>query len=423
MASVANDPENEERAVLDFDPAVCPYDRWIEKFGEAREKCPVFASEAHGGYWVAASYEHATRISRDWETFSSRKVWEPETGKLEGGSVIPPFPGPPFVPVETDPPEWKLYRHLLNPYFGPKAVETYRARAREVMSALDDRVIESGHCDIVNDLANPLPALVTLDILGIPYGPDNWRRFADPFHKLSYARGTDEFPQCLADLDWIREQLAVQVESDRANPRDGLFSALCNGEVAGKPFSVPEIVGIGMMILVGGVGTTNALFSNACLWLSQHPDIRRKLIDNPDMLPVAREEFVRFYSPVHSAARLVTTEVVVNGQRMAPGEQIMVAFSAANHDEAVFENAGEIDVERFPNPHIGFGSGIHRCLGSFLARMFFETMFDEVMRRMPDYEVDVSAAIRYPDISTKNGWITIPATFPPGPRIGAGLAL
>lgn len=421
MASAPDDQA--DKAVMDFDPAVCTYDRWIEKFGEAREKCPVFASEAHGGYWVAASYEHATNISRDWETFSSRKVWDPEAGKLEGGSVIPPFAGPPFVPVETDPPEWKLYRHLLNPFFGPKAVETYRTRARQVMRALVDRVIETGACDIVNDLANPLPALSTLDILGIPYDQSNWRRFSDPFHKLAYARGTAEFPQCLADLDWIRGQLAEQVERDRTNPREGLFSSLCNGEVAGKAFSVPEIVGLGMMVLVGGVGTTNALFSNSCVWLSKHPEVRRKLIDNPDMLPIAREEFVRFYSPVHSAARLVTREVVVNGQRMEPGEQIMVAFSSANHDEAVFENAGEIDVERFPNPHVGFGSGIHRCLGSFLARMFFETMFAEVMARMPDFLVDEERAVRYPDISTKNGWITIPATFTPGPRMGEGPTL
>lgn len=422
MASAADDVA--EKAVMDFDPAVCPYDRWIEKFGEAREKCPVFASEAHGGYWVAASYEHATRISRDWETFSSRKEWNPETGVLRGGSVIPPFPGPPFVPVETDPPEWKLYRHLLNPYFGPKAVETYRPRAQEVMRALVDRVIESGRCDIVNDLANPLPALVTLDILGIPYDQSNWRRFSEPFHRVAYARLTPEFPKCLADLDWIREQLARQADLDRETPREGLFSALANGEIAGKPFTTDEIVGLGMMILVGGVGTTNALFSNVCFWLAEHPDVRRRLIDNPQMLPVAREEFVRFYCPVHSAARLVTQEVVVNGQVMQPGEQIMVSFSSANHDEAVFENAGEIDVERFPNPHIGFGSGIHRCLGSFLARMFFETMFDEVMSRLPDYVVETDKAERYPDISTKNGWITIPATFPPGPkRGGSGLTL
>jgi len=412
-----------DRVVLDFDPAVCPHDRWIEKFGEAREKCPLFFSEAHGGYWVAASYEHATRISRDWVTFSSKKTWDPETGKLEGGSVIPPFPGPPFVPVETDPPEWKFYRHLLNPYFGPKAIETYRARAQEVMRALVDRVIESGRCDIVNDFANPLPALVTLDILGIPYDQTNWRRFCDPFHKLAYGRGTHEFPQTLKELDWIREQLARQVELDRESPREGLFSSLCNGEVGGNPFSVSEIVGLGMMVLVGGVGTTNALFSNTCHWLSQNPDIRRKLIDNPDMLPIAREEFVRFYSPVTSAGRFVTQAVEVNGQMLEPGRQLMLSFSSANRDEAVFENAGEIDVERFPNPHIGFGSGIHRCLGSFLARMFFETMFNEVMARLPDYVVDEARATRYPDISTKNGWITIPASFTPGPRIGEGLAL
>lgn len=411
------------KAVSDFDPAECDYDNWLKNFGEAREQCPVFWSEAHGGYWTVSTYDDVTRVSRDWETFSSAKIWDPETGYHAGGNVVPSFPGPAFIPVESDPPEWKRYRFLLNPFFAPKAAESYRPAAEKMATALIDRVIEKGSFDIVLDLSNPLPALVTLQILGLSFDANNWERYSVPFHKLAYARDEPDFDQVLADLDWIRGQFAAQVDANRANPGKSLFNTLCHAEPKGGPLSKQELIDLGMMILVGGVGTTTALFSNTMIYLHKNRAARQQLIDNPDLLPKAREEFVRYFTPVHGQARRVMQDVEVNGQKMKKGDPVLLPFSSANRDEKTFENASEIILDRMPNPHVGFGSGIHRCLGSFLARVFFDAMFTEMIRRMPDYSVDLDKAERYPNVASVNGWINVPATFTPGPKVGTDIAL
>jgi cytochrome P450 len=411
------------KATLDFDPAESGYDAWSEKFATARKECPVFWSEAHGGYWTVANHESATRVARDWQTFSSQKSWDPATGHHEGGNVIPSIPGPAFIPVETDPPLWKRYRLLLNPFFAPKAAERFRPIAEEVATALMDRVIEKGSFDIVKDFSNPVPALTTLKILGIPFDADNWERFADPFHKLAYARELPEFPQVLANLEWIRGRLAELVDECRRQPREGLFNTLCHAEAEGASLSKQELVDIGMMLMVGGVGTTNALFANTMIYLDQHRGILEKLVANPGMLPLAIEEFVRFFSPVSGQARLVKCPVDVGGQHMQQGEQLLLALSSANRDGSVFSNPDEVMVDRMPNPHIGFGGGNHRCLGSFFAREMFSAMFWEMTRRMPDYTVDHAQAHRYPCVASVNGWIAAPARFTPGKKVGSNIKL
>jgi cytochrome P450 len=411
------------KTTLAFDPAESDHTTWSEGFAEARSKCPVFWSEAQGGYWAAGGYEAVTRMARDWETFSSQKVWDPATGHFEGGSVVPAFPGPGFIPVETDPPLWKRYRLLLNPFFAPKAAERFRPIINEVATALMDRVIEKGEMDLVTEFANPVPALVTLKILGIPFEASEWERWATPFHKLAYGRDLPEFPQVLADLDWIRGQFAEHVDANRVARKEGLFGTLCHSEVEGALLSKQELVDLGMMILVGGVGTTTALFTNTMIYLDQDHAARERLVSDPSLLPMAREELVRYFTPVHGAARLVKCPVDVGGQHMQTGEQVLLALSSANRDESVFPDADKVVLDRMPNPHVGFGSGLHRCLGSFLARELFDAMFKEMTTRMPDYRIDVGQAQRYPSVASVNGWINAPTRFTPGPKVGTSLQL
>jgi cytochrome P450 len=140
---------------------------------------------------------------------------------------------------------------------------------------------------------------------------------------------------------------------------------------------------------------------------------------NPDRLAIAREEFVRFYSPVHGLARNCARDTVVNGVEVKAGERVLLAYASGNRDESIFENAEEIKIDRFPNRHVAFGAGMHRCIGSFQARMMFETMMHQVFTRMPDYVIDESRAARYESIAVTNGWASAPATFTPGPKVGA----
>lgn len=406
------------RCTMQFNPADSGYEEWTEKFGESRRKCPVFWSEGHGGYWATGSYAEVTEAARNWEIFSSKKVWDPATGHHQGGNVVPSFPGPAFIPVEADPPEWKRYRFFLNPFFSPKSVEQYRPLAERMADALLDRVIEKGEMDLITDFSNALPALCTLQILGVPFESDDWERWATPFHQLAYARDLPIFEQTLKDLDWIRGQMGELAESCWKQPRPGIFSAICNAEPKDGRFSKQELIDLGMMLLVGGVGTTNALFANTMVYLDRNRTARQQLRDNPDWMPKAREEFVRYFSPVHGQARLVKQDTELGGQQLHDGEQILLAFSAANRDESVFPDADRIVLDRMPNPHIGFGSGMHRCLGSFLARVFFDSMFNAAMRRIPDYTIDHAAARRYPSVASVNGWITVPTRFTPGAKVG-----
>ena len=395
---------------------------WIKTFRQLRETAPIAWTEAHGGYWVVSSYELVTRIARDWETFSSAKHYDPVTHTATGGLTIPTFPAPASIPIETDPPVWNVYRDLLNPFFGPKAVEARRQKGEQMASALIDRVIERGAFDIVLDLANPLPALMTLDLLGIE--TDDWHRWAEPFHELVYIEKTaKEFLKVLDDLNWIRAQLAKEIVANRAKPKPGLFSAVCNGQIGGKPIPEADLVEIGMMVLVGGVDTTTALTANTLMYLHKNRAARKHLIDNPDAWPVAREELIRFFTPVHNIVRHATKDVEVGGQLISKGDRILIAYSGANHDTAAFEHPDDIVLGRMPNKHVGFGNGIHRCLGSFVARLMWDVMVKEVLNRVPDYEVIEAEAVQYPLVSSINGWIKIPATFTPGKKVGAGLQL
>ncbi|MCW1384890.1 cytochrome P450 [Novosphingobium sp. KCTC 2891] len=406
--------------VTDFDPADVDYAGWRERFPDLQKQCPVFKSTGQNGYWVAAGYPELTEMMRDWETFSSAKHWEKEGDVPTGGNVVPPVPARAFIPVETDPPKWKKYRFLLNPFFAPKAAKSYTGVVTEVATALIDRVIEKGEVDITRDFTNPLTALSTLRILGINYSEDEWRRWSLPFHQLAYARGTEEFGQCLADLEWIRQQLSAAVDLNWAEQQPGLFGTLCHANTAEGKLSKQELIDIGMMVLVGGVGTTTALFSNTMIYLSQDLEARQRLIDEPELLDKAKEEFVRYFSPINSQARTVTHDTEVCGASMKAGEQVLMALGAANRDERVFPDADTVILDRMPNPHVGFGAGIHRCLGSFLARVFFEVMFREVMTRMPDIMVDEARVRRFPSATSVNGLISVPATFTPGHKVGSG---
>jgi len=412
------------RKVVDFDAAYCSYDDWYATFPKLRKESPVCWSEAHGGYWIISTYEDIQHVAREWETFSSAKSYDPKTGQAEGGCLIPVSPMPRFIPVETDPPDWKLYRHIMNPFLGPKMVDTYRKITAEVTTAMIDRVIEKGSFDITFDFVAAVPALVTLHVLGLTYDPKDWERWANPFHQLSYLdKESPDFAKCCADLAWISDQLLEQVREVRRKPRDGVLSTIANMDTKEGKLSEQDMVDIGKMFLVGGVGTTTALTANVLYFLHKDRAARKRLHDNPDMLPNAREEFVRFYSPVNSDARRVVKETELKGQKMYPGEMLLLPFSSANRDDTVFERPDEIILDRTPNPHMGFGNGIHRCAGSFLARLFFDAMFKEVMERIPDYTVDESKAERYPNIAQVNSWITIPATFTPGRKVGTSLGL
>jgi cytochrome P450 len=407
------------RCPIDFDHESREHAaNWPQEFRELRASCPRGWSTNYGGYWVATRYQDIVDINQRPESFTAHKDYDPMTGAVSGGLSIPPLPGLRGLPNESEGKEWEGVRSLLNRRFSPKAVEAYRPRARELTAALVDLVIEAGDFDIVEDLTNPLPALMMMEFFGFALG--EWRRFADPFHKLMYTHGGHpDYAAALQGLDYFRRRVDEEMEQRRKAPRDDLLGYLARAEIDGAPIPYEQLQAITFNLMVGGVDTTTSLTSNVLLHLSRNPDHRRRLMEEPALIPYAREEFVRYFTPIHGLARNAKEDVAFDGWQFKKGDRVWLAYASANRDPDIFENAEEVILDRLPNRHIGFGAGMHRCLGSFLARMMFEVMLDEVLRRMPGYAVQEDQVEPYPSVAKVNGWIRMPATFPPGPKVGA----
>jgi len=185
--------------------------------------------------------------------------------------------------------------------------------------------------------------------------------------------------------------------------------------VGGRPMSDADAVNVLFTVVSGGVDTTTALVANVLVWLHRHPDVRRRLIEEPSVRTSAREEFLRVFSPAPATARTATRPVEVAGQAVHRGDRVLLSWTSANHDAGVFADADCIDVDRPNNRHVAFGAGPHRCIGAPLARATFDAILAVVLDTIPDYEVDEARATRYERVGAVNGWVSVPATFRPRP--------
>ncbi len=377
-----------------------------------REESPIAYSEAHGGYWILSGYKPLFEAARDDATFSSAR----SSYGGEGLSVvIPKTPHPFHIPIEIDPPEFRKWRKIINLITAPAAVERMEPIVKHYVTWFIDEIIETGQADMADVIG--VPAIVTVDWLGLNVA--DWKRYASAFHATLVAkRGSEEYRQAVeVDFPYLEEQTRKVIAERRANPTDDIISYLVQSEVDGRPITDDEVFSMVDLLLSGGVGTTASLTSNTVVWLYQHPDVRQRLIDDLSLLDKAIEEFLRFFSPTQALARTVTRDTEFQGCPMKKGDRVLLAWSSANRDPEQFENPDEVDIERWPNRHVAFGLGVHRCAGSHLGRAMAKEMLTQILTRMGDYVVDEAALEPYPHQGTNNGWKRIPATFTPGPRL------
>jgi len=348
----------------------------------------------------------------DAETYSSAVVEESD-GTRHGGTMIPTPPA--FIqqiPAETDAPEWADYRRPLVARFSPAAVEGMRPAIDEITSRTIDAIIGSGSCDLVYDIANPIPSAAMFHALGLPL--DEWAPFAVHFHNaIAAAPGSEEFIAAGEGLTVFVEKLYAEVQERRSSPGSDIISEIVGLTICGRPITDQESVSIVFTLTLAGVDTSTMLLSNAFAFLNDRPAQRAWLLEDRKNMRLATEEFLRWSSPGQALARTVMRVAELGGQRLEPGDRVLVYHASANRDESKFEKADECVLDRYPNRHVGFGVGPHRCLGSHLARAEFESVMSEVLRRMPDYEIDMSKASKYPNLGAVNGWVQLPATFTP----------
>ena len=382
---------------------------------DMRQKCPVAWTERHGGFWAVTSYAAFQETLQDRTLCSSEKF--DADGNAVGGVVIPPFPGSRMIPDETDPPEWNMYRSLVSPSFAPAAIERRRAKIEAFATETVNSVIETGSTDFAADIASPVTALITLDILGLPLS--DWDTYAGPIRRNSV---DDVSTKGVEISERIYPLLAETVAARRITPGTGLVDELIAARPNGEALSDETVVDMIWQLLVGGFNTTSALLSWSIYYLDQHREQHQQLIDDDQFLRIATEEFVRWSSPVNTLARTVVRDVEIEGQQISAGDRMLFIFGAANRDPEVFDAPDDVQLDRFPNRHFGWGTGIHRCLGSNLARLVFQETLRQTLKRMPDFTVDQENIQREPDRAGGNGWVSLPLRFTPGPRVNTEYA-
>lgn len=405
------------------DPVRCPasdFDPFSDAYGPAtaievnrrlRSGPPVF-SNCYGGFWTLARHADVVEgFRQDGKQLSARRTVL-EDGTVVGGVVLPPMStGLGFM--EMDPPSYTQIRKVLNPWFSSGAIESRRPRIDELARALLNRRIEAGTVDMLDELIRPLAGVVTLELLGLPL--EGLARFAFPLQRVDHNLTHRESMGTVWDA--VKDQIAVELIARKANgPHDDLVDALASLEVSGELISDQLLVESVLLILIGGVETVAGAFSGALYHLHEHPEHRRALADNPALLPTAFQEYVRYVSPTTQNARTAMCDFELAGQKIRRGDVVYFNLYAANHDEEVFDQAEEVVLDRWPNPHLGLGVGLHRCLGAHIASAVWTSMMGEVLSRIPDYTLDTANLHWYPVCGTSNGCERMPAIFPPGPK-------
>jgi cytochrome P450 len=388
---------------------------------EMLAKCPVAWSDTYDGHWVAAGHSEVFELARSAEYLSNDHDINNERRGYKGITIPTPEMSMIGGFLEMDPPEQRHYRQALNPYLSPAAINRWIPVVDELVRACLDEKIESGRIDFVDDLANVVPAVLTLAMLGTPLR--NWSVYCDAVHASVYT------PHDSPDLSKVREaQMTMyrdmfgQLMEIKANPRPGMINALAQAEINGKTPPDMELLGVVGLLIGGGFDTTTALTAHALEWLSEHPDERARLSAERDaLLDSATEEFLRFYTPAPGDGRTISADCEIAGTRFKEGERLWLSWAMSNRDPSVFENPNEIELARTGNRHHSFGLGIHRCIGSNLARMVFKRMLVAVLDRMPDFHCDPATAVHYQTIGVIQGMRHLPATFTPGPHLGDGL--
>ena len=386
---------------------------------ELRQKCPVAWNENYDGFWFLSSYDAVSQTARDDDTFSHK--YEPNSANgvdYQGEMGVPRPEGQPALGIgEVDGPYHLALRHALAPFFSPGAVEKMKPFMEEQAHEFLDQKITDGQMDLVLDYASPVPAILTMKMMGLPY--DNWQLYANLFHSvMAVPQDSPEYINAISQVPAMMQDVLDFAAKRRAEARDDLTSFLIQFEFDGQRLTDEQLLNILWNLIAGGVDTTTSQTALTLLHLGTHPELRQQLIDHPELYRTATDEFLRYFSVNQQLSRTVTRDVTVEGQHLRRNDRLIISWLAANHDEREFERADEIVLDRSPNRHLAFGLGPHRCIGSHLARLMSEVMVRAVLDRIPDYRVDLDGVHQYRGNPSMTGLGTLPVTFTPSARRG-----
>jgi cytochrome P450 len=370
--------------ILDPDYIVHPERRWAEQ----REGCPIAFTDRRQRTWLPVKYDDISAIAHDVDRFSSRDI-----------AVVSPFDVPindifPVPPISSDRPLHTWARRLLLPAFGPTAIETMTPITRALAEQLIDEHFVDGRGDIAGDYARHIPVRIIAQMLGIPLADE--AKFTGWVVK-TLQEGFQNIDGAMDVLGEMTMYFAAQVAERRAmasaDRPDDMLTMLIEAETE-EPMSDAHLLGTCFLLLIAGIDTTWSAIGSSLWHLAANPEDQRRLRDDPTLIPTAVEEFLRVYSPV-TMARYVTEDTEFNGCPMREGDKILMAFPAGNHDPDQFEDADQVMIDRAKNRHFAFGTGIHRCLGSNLARMEIKVAIETFLERVPFFELTDPEAVTW----------------------------
>jgi cytochrome P450 len=363
--------------VVDFDHAAThPRETLLQWAERLREDAPIAWSEANGGVWIVSRYKDIVAIARNTAAFVSGK-----------GITVPPLQSPvPVVPAESDEPEHSHYRSVLMQFLLPEAVKKHAEKIRTIVVEAMQEILKRGEGDAVRDFAAKIPTRAMAVVFG--FTDEDGYRFDRDFGEVMEAAASSD-PQRQMDavasfFGFLREKL----DEGRANLQaDNVVSAMLAYEKNGKSFNEDECLGLLWSTAGGAVDTTKHSIGHLFYNLGINKDVRQRIKDDPSLINSAVEENLRLDAPAYMVGRHLVEDVTIDGVTMKAGERVMLVWGWANRDPEAFACPAEFDPTRKPNRHLAFGHGIHQCVGMHLARLEIRIVLEEMLKRMPDYEL------------------------------------
>jgi cytochrome P450 len=353
--------------------------KWNEHFFDLLDamlaKCPVVRSEVGTGYWLVSRNADVRRIGQDWRTFSSAKGYQPN--RPEGLPYL--------MPEESDPPRHTAWRDVLNPHLSPKAVEKYEKQIRADANTLIDRFLARGECEFISEFGTKLPGWAFFkNVLGVPI--DDLDLLVQGVDNGTFAPREERAGHFAKVFEYLGNYLAKRRDEP---PRGDLVDTIAAGVEyePGVPCPWEDRVSTLVDLTFGGIATTTYVMAGAIHYLATHPEARRHLLEHPESMDSAVEEFVRVFPPVVALGRTCTRDTEVAGTKMKEGDFVMLNYAAASRDPRVVDNPTTIDITRDAVLHSAFGVGPHRCIGSNLARLELKATFEEWLKRIPEFSV------------------------------------
>jgi cytochrome P450 len=351
-----------------YDPSTAAFqdDIW-DVYRVLRDHYPVYRDGTRDQY-VLTRFEDVWRAVHDWETFSS--VVD------EAQNLLPQM-------IYMDPPRHTALRALVSRAFTPKRVAAVEDLARSTARQLLDEIAERGpECELQHDYAAVLPSVVIARMIGVPdEHVANFRSWTESFLEI---QGPDDFAEAAGKIYALFAELLAE---RRARPRDDMMTALVDAEADGQRLSDEELLGFCLLLILAGNDTTSSLIGSGSVILARHPDQRALLVRDPSLWSAAIEEMNRIESPTQVLPRTTTREVEIHGVTIPAGARVMLVWGAANHDDREFPDPERFDLARVGARHLGFGHGVHYCLGANLARLEARVAFEEWHARFPRYEL------------------------------------